>query len=91
MLQKGMDGLSATFETPTQFGSRQKTTAGGIDHLVGAGRNLLSGLVASVGGTAGTPAARPANGAAGHATHMLLYLNEATFVGPEGALLADEV
>ena len=63
----------------------------GIGHLVGAGRNLLSGLVASVGGTAGTPAARPANGAAGHATHMLLYLNEATFVGPEGALLADEV
>lgn len=52
---------------------------------------MLSGLVASVGGTAGTPAARPANGAAGHATHMLLYLNEATFVGPEGALLADEV
>ena len=90
-LKTGMAGLSVTFETPTQFGSRQRTTAGGIDHLVGAGRNLLSGLVASVGGTAGTPAAGPANGAAGQATHMLLYLNEATFVGAEGALLAAEV
>ena len=97
-LQKGMVGLSVTSETPTLFGSgkrlRQKAAAGGVGHLVGSGRNLLSGLVASVGGTAGTagaPAAGPANGAAGHATHMLLYLNEATFVGPEGALLADEV
>ena len=94
-LQKGMVGLSVTSETPTQFGSgkklRQKATAGGIGQLVGSGRNLLAGLVASVGGTAGGSAAGPATGAAGQATHMLLYLNEETFVGPEGALLAAEV
>ena len=101
-LQKGMVGLSVTSEKPTQFGSgkklRQKATAGGIGQLVGSGRNLLAGLVASVGGSAGgtaggtaSPAAGPDTGAAGQATHMLLYLNEETFVGPEGALLAAEV
>ena len=97
-LQKGMVGLSVTSEKPTQFGSgkklRQKATAGGIGQLVGSGRSLLAGLVASVGGSVGgtaSPAAGPATAAAGQATHMLLYLNEETFVGPEGALLAAEV
>ena len=57
-LQKGMVGLSVTSEKPTQFGSgkklRQKVTAGGIGQLVGSGRNLLAGLVASVGGASGS-------------------------------------
>ena len=98
LLQKGMVGLSIISETPTQFSSRRrvaKTSAKGISQLVGSGRNLLTDLVAakdaSMGGAAGASATETASGEGNNVTHMLLYLNDETFVGPEGAVLADEV
>ena len=98
LLKEGMVGLSVTSVTPTQFSSGRrvaKASARGIGKLVGSGRNLLTDLVAaieaSMGGTAGASAAGTVGGEPNNVTHMLLYLNDETFVGPEGAVLADEV
>ena len=98
LLKEGMVGLSVTSVTPTQFSSGRrvaKASARGIGKLVGSGRNLLTHLVAaieaSMGGTAGASAAGTVGGEPNNVTHMLLYLNDETFVGPEGAVLADEV
>ena len=98
LLKEGMVGLSVTSVTPTQFSSGRRVTkasASGISQLVGPGRNLLKDLVAAIeaciGGTARASGAGAAGGEGNNVTHMLLYLNDETFVGPEGAVLADEV
>ena len=98
LLKQGMVGLSVTSVTPTQFSSGRrvaKASARGTSQLLGSGRNLLADLVAaidtSIGSIAGVSTAGTVGREPNNVTHMLLYLNDDTFVGPEGAVLADEV
>ena len=54
-------------------------------------KDLVAAIEAAIGGTARAPGAGADGGEGNNVTHMLLYLNDETFVGPEGAVLADEV
>ena len=92
LLQEGMVGLSVTSVTPTRW--RRGYLAKGIGQLFGSGSKLLTDLVgardSSLGDAVEASAAGTVSGEPNNVTHMLLYLNDETFVGPEGAALANE-